>query len=86
MATRHDLVRITATRLDHWVTRWPCSTLTTGYVVLDTRTGDLVDIGGRLAATDVDGHELDAFIDDYQTDTMRAIRGTRANCYTNVFP
>ena len=72
------VVRFTASRLDAWRRRWPGSTLTTGYAVFDGQTGDVVDLGGRLVRADVDGHEFDAFVDDWQGQQLRAVRGMRA--------
>ena len=57
-------IRITNQSLDQWRQAWPCSTLTTGWVEIDDRNGDLVDLGGKLAKADVDGHELTAYCDD----------------------
>ena len=56
-------VCITSRKLDDWRKVWPCSSLTTGYAVFASN-GDLVDLGGKLAHADVDGHELTAFCDD----------------------
>ena len=42
-------IRITNQSLDQWRQAWRCSTLTTGWVEIDDRNGDLVDLGGKLA-------------------------------------
>lgn len=73
------VIKITSDRLYRWQRNWPCSTLTTGYAVFDDRTGDLEDLGGKLARADVDGHELDAYIDEHQPAALRAVRGNRAH-------
>jgi hypothetical protein len=72
------ILRITEAKLSPWRKRWPCSTLTTGYVVFDDQNGDLVGLGGALSKENfIDGHELDVFIDDHQSPELRAVRGVR---------
>lgn len=61
------LTRIILTQrsIDTWAASWPCSTLATGWVEVDATTGDLVDMGGRIAhRIHVDAHELTAYLDD----------------------
>lgn len=71
------ILRITSSSLAVWRRRWPCSTLTTGCAVFDGRTGDLIDLGGRLSSADVDGHEFNAYVDDHQSRALAAVRGQR---------
>lgn len=56
-------IRITARQLDVWRSRWPCSTLATGWLELDD--GDLIDMGGVIARADVDNNELQAFLENF---------------------
>lgn len=66
-------IRITNQSLDQWRQSWRCSTLTTGWVEIDDRNGDLVDLGGKLARADVDGHELTAYCDDRLPANLRRL-------------
>ena len=69
-------VIFTARKLAAWRRSWPCSTLVVGTAYFD-HGGDLVDLSGKLATANVDGHEFDAFVDDHQPPALRAVRGAR---------
>jgi hypothetical protein len=70
-------VHITQATLAKWSAKWPCSTLDTGVAYFDEKTGDLVDLGGNLLLGNSDGHEFDAYVDDHQSEELRAVRGNR---------
>lgn len=63
---------LSARDTEDWANRpgssWPCSTLAGKKVFVEVSRGDLVDIrvnGSINAADNVDGHELDAILQDF---------------------